>query len=514
MDGDRNSDDMNAEEHTSVPVGSSAVENKCFICHEDLDQFFHEESEEWHLKDAVRFEGITYHRLCYRDFLTTGDVGNYPLCDSVQEDQLNSGNEEETVTETVIESIKDDDVYTKSETDESEQEMASDSPDKDVSHSEEVPSESQTNGCVFSEMLQISGSEMMEEPAQLTEESIQLTEEDSEIVEEPAFKLTTEDIEMTEEPAFKLSTEDIEMTEEPAFKLTAEDVEMTVTAETDAAAPIKEEMKSEVETTFISELIEASEMQETFEFELSETDKIQTTFKPEVVTSFESEIVASDLNEILATNFLLPDPTGLVQDITAEFSENREEKTVSVADSAEAVMEPIILPKEVDSEDVTTTGNFDIIDDEMKVKAPAEEPVDNLDDLLDIPGNLPVDDKLALKVEEEANALDTSMVSNSIDGNLELSAKTTRTAAPSGVKIKINLFKKGPAAAPASVSDGDKTTNKSQASTDQSVGVGSPPSQFLDESSLTNKPRLIGRKLTLLPPTNKGVETSGLCCIM
>jgi len=94
MDNERNSDDMNSyvnfksgitvqrkitlflqkcsEEHTSVPVGSSAVENKCFICHEDLDQFFHEESEEWHLKDAVRFEGITYHRLCYRDFLTTG----------------------------------------------------------------------------------------------------------------------------------------------------------------------------------------------------------------------------------------------------------------------------------------------------------------------------------------------------------------------------------------------------------------------------------------------------------
>ena len=82
------------------------------------------------------------------------------MCDSVQEDQLNSGNEEETVTETVIESIKDDDVYTKSETDESEQEMASDSPDKDVSHSEEVPSESQTNGCVFSEMLQISGTQI------------------------------------------------------------------------------------------------------------------------------------------------------------------------------------------------------------------------------------------------------------------------------------------------------------------------------------------------------------------
>jgi len=72
MDGERNSEDTAAEEHTSVAVGSSPEENKCFICHEDLDQFFHEESEEWHLKDAVRFEGVTYHRLCHRDYLTTG----------------------------------------------------------------------------------------------------------------------------------------------------------------------------------------------------------------------------------------------------------------------------------------------------------------------------------------------------------------------------------------------------------------------------------------------------------
>ena len=50
-------------------VGNSPEENKCFVCHEDLDQFFHEENEEWHLKDAVRIEGITYHRLCHRDHL-------------------------------------------------------------------------------------------------------------------------------------------------------------------------------------------------------------------------------------------------------------------------------------------------------------------------------------------------------------------------------------------------------------------------------------------------------------
>lgn len=58
------------EESTSVAVGTAPEENKCFVCHEELDEFFHEESEEWHLKDAVRVEGITFHRLCYRDHLS------------------------------------------------------------------------------------------------------------------------------------------------------------------------------------------------------------------------------------------------------------------------------------------------------------------------------------------------------------------------------------------------------------------------------------------------------------
>ena len=60
-----------SEENTSVTVGVLPEENRCVVCHEDLTPFYHEESEEWHLKDAVRVEGITYHRLCYRDHLST-----------------------------------------------------------------------------------------------------------------------------------------------------------------------------------------------------------------------------------------------------------------------------------------------------------------------------------------------------------------------------------------------------------------------------------------------------------
>lgn len=52
-----------------MPKGEAPEDNKCFVCHEELETFFHEEHEEWHLRDSVRMEGITYHRLCYRDHL-------------------------------------------------------------------------------------------------------------------------------------------------------------------------------------------------------------------------------------------------------------------------------------------------------------------------------------------------------------------------------------------------------------------------------------------------------------
>jgi len=339
----------------------------------------------------------------------------------------------------------------------------------------------------------------------MTEEAATLTAKDEE--RNDGMK----DEEMTEEPTFKLAFGDVEMGEEPTPQFTS-DVEMADSVENDTAAPFEEDFKSETEATLISELVESSETQMTFKSEKSETDNNETTFKPEVATSFESEVAASDLNEILSTDFVLSEPTEISQDIATDFSENLEEKPAGDSDSIEAETEMTVLQKQTDTEDITPSVNIDIKDEKTRLNALPDKPMEILDDLLELPDSLPVENKPSLNVEE-ASAVDTSIVSNSIDGNLELSVKTTRTAAPSGVKIKINLFKKGPAAVTSNVSGCD-TSAKSQVNTAQSVSVGSPLSQFLDESSLIDKPRLIGRKLTVLPPINKGVETSGLCCIM
>lgn len=39
----------------------------CPICHEAFEQFWEEDHEEWHFKDAVRINEIVYHVTCYED---------------------------------------------------------------------------------------------------------------------------------------------------------------------------------------------------------------------------------------------------------------------------------------------------------------------------------------------------------------------------------------------------------------------------------------------------------------
>ena len=40
----------------------------CNMCHEPFEQFWEEEDESWHLKDAIRINDKTYHPVCYEDF--------------------------------------------------------------------------------------------------------------------------------------------------------------------------------------------------------------------------------------------------------------------------------------------------------------------------------------------------------------------------------------------------------------------------------------------------------------
>lgn len=69
---DSTNDDSN-QARTSSPMPSCVAgpddHNKaCDMCHDQFETFYNEETEEWHLRNAVQVDGATYHPICYEDY--------------------------------------------------------------------------------------------------------------------------------------------------------------------------------------------------------------------------------------------------------------------------------------------------------------------------------------------------------------------------------------------------------------------------------------------------------------
>ncbi|XP_074839592.1 pre-mRNA cleavage complex 2 protein Pcf11 [Carettochelys insculpta] len=56
------------KEFQSVPAGPAGADESCEICQEQFEQYWDEEEEEWHLKNAIRVEEKIYHPSCYEDY--------------------------------------------------------------------------------------------------------------------------------------------------------------------------------------------------------------------------------------------------------------------------------------------------------------------------------------------------------------------------------------------------------------------------------------------------------------
>lgn len=52
----------------SCPAGSEDVNRSCDMCHDQFEQFFSEETEEWHLRSALKIDEKFYHPICYDDY--------------------------------------------------------------------------------------------------------------------------------------------------------------------------------------------------------------------------------------------------------------------------------------------------------------------------------------------------------------------------------------------------------------------------------------------------------------
>lgn len=52
----------------SVPTGPDDVDKTCDMCHDKFEQFYNEETEEWHIRPALRVDESLYHPFCYEDY--------------------------------------------------------------------------------------------------------------------------------------------------------------------------------------------------------------------------------------------------------------------------------------------------------------------------------------------------------------------------------------------------------------------------------------------------------------
>ncbi|XP_075707509.1 pre-mRNA cleavage complex 2 protein Pcf11 isoform X2 [Rhinoderma darwinii] len=59
------------KEFQSVPAGPAGADEICDICKEQFEQYWDEEEEEWHLKNAIRVSEKIFHPSCYEDYKNT-----------------------------------------------------------------------------------------------------------------------------------------------------------------------------------------------------------------------------------------------------------------------------------------------------------------------------------------------------------------------------------------------------------------------------------------------------------
>lgn len=52
----------------SCVAGPNDINKTCDMCHDPFETFYNEETEEWHLRNAIRIEDNIYHPICYEDY--------------------------------------------------------------------------------------------------------------------------------------------------------------------------------------------------------------------------------------------------------------------------------------------------------------------------------------------------------------------------------------------------------------------------------------------------------------
>ncbi|XP_039447770.1 uncharacterized protein LOC120427014 isoform X1 [Culex pipiens pallens] len=89
----------------SCPAGSDEADKRCHMCHDEFEQFYCEDTEEWHLRNATRVEENTYHPLCYEDYkasLTLDETAMNATTDDADKSKIDDDVEEVKIKQEVI----------------------------------------------------------------------------------------------------------------------------------------------------------------------------------------------------------------------------------------------------------------------------------------------------------------------------------------------------------------------------------------------------------------------------
>lgn len=90
----------------SCVAGADDLDKTCDMCHDRFETFYNEETEDWHLRNALRVEeGATYHPICYEDYKISLTLDH----SAIQADLDANSKKDELVTSEDINIILDDD---------------------------------------------------------------------------------------------------------------------------------------------------------------------------------------------------------------------------------------------------------------------------------------------------------------------------------------------------------------------------------------------------------------------
>lgn len=82
-------DDSAQRNESPVPsciAGPDDVDKTCDMCHDQFETFYNEENEEWHLRNAVRVDGKTYHPICFEDCKTSTTLDDSDIKEDLHDD--------------------------------------------------------------------------------------------------------------------------------------------------------------------------------------------------------------------------------------------------------------------------------------------------------------------------------------------------------------------------------------------------------------------------------------------